>query len=137
MDLATLKKPASRRDLRVFAGLQFLFFLVILTLWHGRNWPTGAWATAAGSLAVSLLGLLWPDAIRWLYRAWMTAVFPIGWLVSHTAMAAVYYLVVTPIGLFRRTTAGDPMQRSFDRDAATYWQPRRAPRDPLRYFRQF
>jgi hypothetical protein len=67
----------------------------------------------------------------------MAAVFPIGWLVSHLLLAAIYYLVVTPIGVMMRVCRYDPMQRRFDRQAATYWKPRRNTDDPQRYFKQY
>jgi hypothetical protein len=38
----------------------------------------------------------------------MILAFPIGWAISHVALAAVYYLVVTPIGLRDAATGRDP-----------------------------
>ena len=67
----------------------------------------------------------------------MYAVYPIGWTVSHLALAVVYYLVVTPIGLLMRLFGRDPMRRKFDPSATTYWQPHESPDEPERYFRQF
>ena len=67
------------------------------------------------------------------YLAW-----PIGFVVSHIILAAVYYLVLTPVGLVMRLVGYDPMKRRFDRDGSSYW----IARDPSgvdskRYFRQF
>ena len=67
----------------------------------------------------------------------MTAIFPIGWVVSHLAMAAVYYVAVTPIGLVMRLVGRDPMERQLDRERATYWVERTRDGDADRYFRQF
>ena len=58
----------------------------------------------------------------------MTAVFPIGWVISHVLMAVVYYLVLTPIAIAVRCTRGSLPPFKMNRDAPTYWQPRRAGR---------
>lgn len=127
----------TRRELRIFAAGQLPFFCLLFFSWHGRNWQTWELVVAGISAIVAVLGLVRPAAVRPIYTAWMLAVFPIGWLVSHLVLGIVYYLVVTPIGLLRRLVSGDPMHRCFDRQAETYWQPRRPVRDPKRYFRQF
>ena len=49
----------------------------------------------------------------------------------------IYYIVLTPIGLFLRLTGYDPMQRRFDRAAKTYWTPREQEEKTKRYFQQF
>ncbi len=86
---------------------------------------------------VALVGLLVPRAIRWLFLALSLAAFPIGMVIGFVLLALTYYLVVTPIGLVFRLIGRDPLERSIDRKAATYWV-RRPPRPaPKRYFQQF
>lgn len=131
-------KP-NARELRMFAALLMLFCVGVAGFW---NWKSGQ---AIGPLiligvswAVSLIGLLIPSAIRWLYVSWMLATFPIGWAISHLLLAAIFFGVIMPIGLFLRMLGRDPMQKSFDRLATTYWIARSSePTDSRRYFRQF
>jgi len=125
------------KELRVFAILQFVFFAVVTWLIHQR--VAAGWATALISLsvAIAVMGLVKPKWLRPVYVAWMAAVFPIGFVVSHVLMAAVFYLVVTPIGLMMRVMGRDPMHRKFDRDAKTYWQTRTPSKGTRGYFRQF
>ena len=92
-------------------------------------WIAGA--VAAGVYAAA------PSCRRWIYLGWLYAVFPIGWTVSHLLLAATYYLVVTPIGRLMRLTRRDPLERTLDRAAPTYWTERPPVRDVRRYFRQF
>jgi hypothetical protein len=67
----------------------------------------------------------------------MCAAFPIGWTVSHLLLAAVFYLLIAPLGLLLRTFGRDKLKLREDRSPATYWTPR-PPSKPLsRYFRQF
>jgi hypothetical protein len=72
-----------------------------------------------------------------LYRAWMLGVMPIGWTVSHLLLAAVFFGVVTPVGLLLRLLGRDLLQRGADPGADTYWQVRERVDDPRRYMRQF
>ena len=75
---------------------------------------------------------------RWIYLGWLYAVFPIGWTVSHVLLAATYYLVVTPDRAADATgQRRDPLERTLDRAASSYWTERRPVRDVRRYFRQF
>lgn len=126
------------KELRVFALLQLIFFAIVSWLVHQRTATTGLATTiVVVSLFVAVVGSLKPTWLRPMYVVWMVAVFPIGFVVSHLLMAAVFYLVVTPIGLMMGMLGRDPMQRKFDREAKTYWQPRRPTKGTRGYFRQF
>jgi hypothetical protein len=72
-----------------------------------------------------------------LYRAWMLAAMPIGWVLSHALMLSVFYGVVTPVGLVMRWTGRDPMTRGFDKAAASYWVEHERVGDSRRYFQQW
>lgn len=128
----------SARQLRQFA-LMLAALLALLAGW--LFWtspsPTGASAAAVAAAASALLGMFWPARMRIVYVAWLAAAFPIGWLVSHLLLAAIYYAVITPVGLIMRICRYDPLQRRFDRQADTYWQPREERNDPKRYFKQY
>ena len=95
----------------------------------------------ASCAAIGLLGALivWtlPRVGNRLYDGWIEGASPIGWTVTHLVLAAVYYLVLTPIGLLMRLAGRDPMRRSIDPKAATYWIARKNPIESKRYFRQF
>ena len=128
----------SRKELRWFAVMQIAFFAIVSYMLLRKHSIVGTTAgyIMGASAVTGIAGLVWPAFIRVVYVAWMIAVFPIGWTVSHAVMAVVFYLVVTPIGWMLRLSGHDPMQRKFDRQAKTYWQPRTAkPTD--RYFRQY
>ena len=132
-------KP-SLRDLKLFAILQMGFCLCFVGMAHFRHpdWrPEMLWGILALSGAVGLLGIVRPAGVRPIYVAWLAAVFPIGWLMTHLLLAIVYYGVFTPIGLLRRLLGGDPLQRQFDKTAPTYWKTRPAPPPTNSYFRQF
>ena len=126
-------------ELRQFAGIWFPAFWGILGLLIGLrtggwNVVLPIWMIVAG---VSVVGLAYPRFMRPIFVAWMCAAFPIGWLVSHLLLAAVFYLGITPLGLVARLLGRDKLNLQFDRSAQTYWEQRAAPPKAERYFRQF
>jgi hypothetical protein len=128
----------SRTKLRCFSVLQGAFALALAAVLYGRSgWVVLPAAIAGAAALAGVMGWLWPTFGRWMYLGWTLAGFPIGWLVSHAVLAALFYLVFTPVGLFRRLCGHDPMQRRFDRGASTYWVPRPPEAETSRYFRQF
>ena len=131
-------KP-SARELRWFAGLLIPFFGVVAALWWKRSGQTtGPVVIASIAAVVGLIGLIAPTAIRAIYVVWMIAVWPIGWVVSHVLLAAIFFGVMTPIGLILRAIGRDPMRKKLDRTAKTYWITRPAEEsDSQQYFRQF
>lgn len=137
MNLKEIISHPTAKDLRVFAVLQFVFFCVVGYLLHGPLTAAGVALLLAVSMLLAIVGCLRPSGIRPVYVVWMCAVFPIGWTISHIALGVVYYGVLTPIAIWRRGVAGDPMDREFHRAAETCWRPRRPPRDSKDYFRQF
>ncbi len=147
----------------VAAGILTLAVLVSVIFNRDMPWPTQLWGLLmpaifglVGQLVVSgvrpsqVAGGLWivggvlsgvvivsPRICRKLYIGWISAAQPIGWTISHLVLAVVFYLVITPLGLAMRCLGRDPMQRKLDRQAATYWQPRKPVADVKRYYRQF
>lgn len=96
------------------------------------------WTVVAIAVAGGVLIFVNPRVAKVIYRTWMFAALPIGWTFSHVILGAIYFGLITPMGLamrfaFRR----DPMQRRLDRQATTYWRPHQPPADAKRYFRQF
>jgi len=88
MALVSIPWNPSRKDLRIFAALQVLFFAFIAwTVWKRTGSTNISTWMMAISAWVGVIGLLAPAAIRWIYVGWMIAVFPIGWIVSHTIIS--------------------------------------------------
>jgi hypothetical protein len=136
-----------RRRLRTF-GAAALAVFAALGAWamFGRRLfgcdlggaaGAAAWALWAAAAACGLLAAAAPRALRPLYVGLSAVGLPIGWLVSHALLAAVFYGVITPIGLAMRLAGRDPLRRWFDPHAPSYWVERRGPADIKRYFRQF
>jgi hypothetical protein len=128
----------SKKELRTF-GLCALAFLCLagwIVFRRSGSIPAGG-AIAGFGLVLAVLGLTVPQALRPIWIVLMVVNYPIGWVVTHVVMAAIFYLVVTPVGVIMRLTGRDPMERAFDRSAKTYWKLRRTDPGSSRYFRQY
>jgi hypothetical protein len=138
MALIEINHNPSRSELRQFAGIWFPALAAVISYWVWQLADaTSAMYVMVGAVAAGAVGVARPTWFRYVYIGWMYAAFPIGWTVSHLVLAATYYLLFTPIGLIMRLFGRDPMQRTFDPTASTYWIARKERTDPDRYFRQF
>ena len=124
----------SGTELRWFAGVWFPALGAFVGLLVFRRAPPVGVAVWALTAIQAIAGLLVPAAIQPIYRGALRLTFPIGWVMSHAIVAASYFLVITPIGRLMRLWH-DPMRRSIDPAATTYWiDCEKVDRD--RYFRQ-
>ena len=126
------------RKLRQFGGcfLALCAGVGALLFWKWQA-PTAAVWVWSGAAAVTCAGWAAPVVLRVLYRGLMAAAFPIGFVVSHLILAAIFFGVLTPIALVSRAFGADPLKLRFDRSAGTYWIPHAARQEADRYFRQF
>lgn len=127
----------SRKELRQFGFLCLLFFGGIAAWkWSHDGVTLAVQLLAAAAIAGGTLGAVAPQALKYVFVGWIVAVFPIGWTISHLLLGFIYFFVLTPIGLVIRALGHDPMNRTLDRGAKTYWTTHeQAP--VARYFRQF
>ncbi len=138
MAMISINLNPSRREMRWFGLLVLLFFGLIggLVLWRAQSLTVSVTLWSIGAAMCAMYYAIRPLR-RPIYRGWMYAVYPIGWVISHTVLALTYYLVLTPIGLLMRGLGRDPMERRLDRSAKTYWVPYNPHGEATRYFRQF
>jgi hypothetical protein len=132
-----INRTPSRKDLLWFGGLLGAFALIlgaILSARAGMVWGLGV---GGALLAIDVLFWAAPPLRRSIYVIWMTIVFPIGFVISHAALAVVYYGVVTPFGLALRLFGRDSMGRRFEPGAGSYWIEHHPDAHPERYFRQY
>lgn len=134
-DIKQLK--TGHRDLRKFGLMVGGVFAAVglLFLWRhpGRSpyflWPGGM---------LMLLGLALPRALKWVYIAWMSLAFVLGFIMAHLILTLFFFLVITPMGLVARLMGKDFLSLKLDRAAKTYWRPRsQKPKSAADYERQF
>jgi len=130
------REPAESQ-LRWFGAVPPVFFALVgaLLLWQLDSWRVAKILWGAGLSLAFLFYLVRPLRLP-IYLGWMYTVAPIGWTVSHLALAAIYYLVLTPIGVVMRIFGRDLLKRRFDASARSYWSEHDPGADTARYFRQ-
>jgi hypothetical protein len=129
-------KP-STRALRQFAGAWLVFFLAFgAHQFLVRKHPAAGLVLMGLAVAIGLLGLIKPPAVRWLFVGWMILAFPIGWTISLLMLLLMFYCVLTPVALVFRLRGRDLLHRK-PAEAASFWLPKQMPQDVRSYFRQY
>jgi hypothetical protein len=128
----------SSKTLRHFAGLWSLVFAG-LACWHGwmSDRPVVGAVFAGLGCTVGPLGLVVPAAIRPLFVGWMILAFPVGWVVSNSVLAILFYGVFTPVGLVFKLIGRDVLCRRYRHNRATYWTAKPTATNLRSYFRQY
>jgi hypothetical protein len=127
-----LRTPSGNRqtEARRFGLVVGGIFLAI-GLWplvvRGAAWRQ--WAVLLGG-ALALLAVARPVLLVPLHRGWMWVGHGLGWVNTRLLLAAVYFLLMTPLGLLMRLVGRDPLDRRMG-DRTSYWKAR-APRTNAR-----
>ena len=76
-----------------------------------------------GALGIVLItfGILLPIGLKACYKFWMGGALALGWIVSRVLLTAIFFLVITPIGLIARLTGKNFLDVKPDKDRETYW----------------
>jgi hypothetical protein len=113
--------PAEGRRFGFTLGLAFAA-LAGLLYWRGFVNAMLVLAVVGG--AFLLAGLLVPARLGPVQRGWMTFALLLSKVTTPIFMSIVYYLAVTPTGLFMRLLRRNPLARKSD--SKTYWIARSA-----------
>ena len=92
------------------------FPIVATLLFLIRWWVAGLqmWPVYLGATGVAIGALCWavPSVARPFYVLWYGIGCSIGLVVSNTAITAIYFLVLAPIGLLMRAMGRNPVRRT-------------------------
>jgi len=123
---------AGARQLRQFALFAPLGFAAIGWMAHrlGAPWST-FWILVGVGVALLVAGLARPTWMRPFWILSLMVATPIGFVVTTVAMAAVYHLVIAPLGLVFRLAGRDALGMK-----ARGWTKVEGREDPRGYYRQ-
>lgn len=139
MSLLKINRTPSRRDLLIFSVAWSIVALGIGIWWSYRlnsALPLGI----AAPLGVAVpLSLLFTNRFATLvFLALSFATYPIGFLISHTVLAILYFGIMTPIGIFMRLRGHDPLRlRRPATPSTSHWVDRSCSKDANSYFKQY
>ena len=124
------------KALRYF-GIGIYIFGALL---GGMAWHRGHHGVAQALWGVcALLGSLTLSSETlggWIYKGWMSVALVIGTGVSTTALAVVYYLILTPMGIAGRLLGRDPLKLK-KHETSSYFTPLVIPTDKAYFGRLF
>jgi hypothetical protein len=85
-----------------------------------------------------LFGLILPNLLKPLNKIWMTLAVILGWFMSRVILFILYYVIITPIGIFLKLIGKDFLQLKIDKSSKSYWETREKKiAEQIDYDRQF
>jgi hypothetical protein len=109
-----------KSDFRKF-GITIGLFLMILAgflFWRGKE-TLGIFLVSG--LVLLVLGLTIPIVLKPIYWIWMTLAVILGWIMTRVILSLLFYIVVTPIGLFSQLSGSKFRNSKWDKSKDTYW----------------
>lgn len=127
------RSPRALRRFGLTVGLVILALGCVLVWRHrGAGWPF----VSIGTVLVVAAGLA-PSWLKWVHGPWMIFALALGWVMTRVLLTIVFFLVVTPIGLFQRLLGKRAIEVAFAAEAASYWQARTARPETDDYEKQY
>jgi hypothetical protein len=112
------------------------FFVIALIVYARHKHSTAPWILLSGIFFAS--AIIRPRILKPVYIFWMGLAFVLGWINTRLILSAIFYLVLTPIGLVIRLLGKDLLDRKMDFKAASYWKDKESGAfKPADYERQF
>ena len=131
-----MQNEVTRKDLRSFGLLVGGVFAVIgfwPLLLRGEDYRT--WALALALLLIAP-ALIYPPALKPFHKVWMKLGHVLGWINTRIILGAIFFGVVTPMGMIRRLFRKDSMGRNLRSDLDSY-RLRRSPRPASHLTKQY
>ena len=102
-------------------GLVFFLVFLIVALWPLKSEENIKLWSLALSIIFFILGILNSKLLTPLQRMWFKFGIFLGAIVSPIVMGMIYFLVVTPMGIFMRFLGKDLLKTSKVKNISTYW----------------
>ena len=102
-------------------GLVFFIVFLIVALWPLKYEEDIRLWSLVLSIIFFILGILNSQLLTPLNKLWFKFGMFLGLIVSPIVMGIIYFLVVTPIGIFMRLLGKDSLKISKAKNASTYW----------------
>tara|TARA_B100000214_G_scaffold364586_1_gene331362 strand:- start:1363 stop:1755 length:393 start_codon:yes stop_codon:yes gene_type:complete len=102
-------------------GLVFFVIFIIIALWPLLNDGNIRIWSIIVSIIFLILGLLNSKILTPFNKLWMRLGALLGIIVSPIVMGAVYFGIITPIGLIMKLFGKDVLNLKLDKNKKTYW----------------
>ncbi len=132
---------AARRTFAKSLVIGFPCLAVVLLLagyLSGKGWNFGPPLKLGGiGAAAGVLFYVMPASAKPFYVVWYALACCIGLIVGNVLLALIFYVLVAGIGLIKRLGGQQPIRKTPDRLAKTYWIDAPPAPEAKRYYRQF
>lgn len=128
------KSDNSVKKTSVTVGIVLL--IITFILWYFSK-TSFIYFGAIGGIFIILSYIAVP-LLRPFHRLWMSLALILGWFMSRVILIILFYLVITPIGLFAKLFGKRFLELKINKSAKTYWEKREnIIKQPIDYERQF
>ena len=112
-----------KKDIRSF-GITFgiIFLIIAGFLYYQEKDSFQLFIYLAGSF--SGLGIILPIILKPFYMVWMIFAVILGWFMTKVILSLLFYLIITPIGLFLRIIGKDLLNLKEKKQQKSYWNMR-------------
>ena len=110
--------PFSESEGRKFGSTVGLAFVAIAAVLFWRSRETAAYVTGAIGAALIMGGLIAPASLEPVHRAWMAFAVGLSKITTPAFIGIMYYAILTPTGLIRRTFGKSPLRHEPEAGAA-------------------
>jgi len=112
-----------KKDIRSF-GITFgiIFLIIAGFLYYQEKDSFQLFIYLAGSF--SGLGIILPIILKPFYMLWMIFAVILGWFMTKVILSLLFYLIITPIGLFLRIIGKDLLNLEEKKQQKSYWNMR-------------
>ncbi len=115
-----MKEEITNKKLRSF-GLMVGGIFALIAVWPVvRRGADPHWAIAAVAACFLLPAVIYPRSLFWVHKGWMMVGHVMGWINTRIILGAVFYFIVTPMGLIRAWLGKDPMGRRLRPELDSY-----------------
>ena len=102
-------------------GIVFFVVFLIISIWPLLDEKELRYWALIVSIIFLILGILKSNILTPLNKVWFKFGIFLGAIVSPIVMGMIYFLVVTPIGIFMRFLGKDLLKTSKVKNVSTYW----------------
>ena len=112
-----------KKDIRSF-GITFgiIFLIIAGFLYYQEKDSFQLFIYLAGSFYS--LGIILPIILKPFYMVWMIFAVILGWFMTKVILSLLFYLIITPIGLFLRIIGKDLLNLKEKKQQKSYWNMR-------------
>ena len=114
-----------------FGIVFFIVFFIIAIFPLINNSEIRIWAVII-SLIFLILGLINSKILTPLNKAWFKFGIFLGKIISPIIMGVIFFLVVTPIGLFMRLLGKDVLNLKLNKKKGSYWIEKVGPKSKMK-----